>query len=140
MNTRSGSNNQLAEESLFEGNHDIAARLAAYHSSDVAMACRIVRKHHISRSKTPHRAVSGFNLNLTGKGYNILAPRRIVIVAQVIRWRAAKDDAMRRLKLRNFHCSGEIKLDLNVFEMRFVIGAGEKSSDLHERGSKEITR
>ena len=102
------------------------------------MASGIFRKHDVARPETPYRTVADFDFNLSGKGNDILAPWRRVIIAPM-GWRhATKDDSMRRLKLGNFHVSTEVKFNIDFFEMRFVVRSGIKSNDLHELGCRRI--
>ena len=88
------------------------------------MASSIFRKHDVARPKTPHRTVAGLDFNLSGKGNNILAPWRRVIIAPMGCRHATKEHPMRRLELGDFHVSTEVELDLNVFEMGFVVRSG----------------
>jgi len=81
------------------------AWLAADHPSDVAMAGGIVGEHDIARPETPHRTVAGLDFDVSDEGNDILAPRRVVKVAQMSCRRATKDDPMRWLELGNFHVS-----------------------------------
>jgi hypothetical protein len=123
---------------LFERNHDAVARLAADHSSDVAMTGGIVREHNIARPETSHRTVAGFDLDLSGECDDILATRRRVIIAPM-GWRhAPKEHPMCRLKLGNFHMSTEVEFNVDFFEVRFIVRAGVKSNDLHLTGFRGI--
>ena len=61
-----------------------------------------------------------------------------MIVAQVIGWRPAKHDAMRRLERGGFHTSEKIKFHLEIFEVGFVVRAGIKSDDLHYSACRGI--
>jgi hypothetical protein len=45
---------------------------------------------------------------------------------------------MCRLELGNFHVSTEVKFNIHLFEVRFVVRAGIKSNDLHEWGCRRI--
>ena len=102
------------------------------------MASRIFRKHNVARPETPHRPVADFDFNLSGKGNNILAPWRRVIIA-AMGWRhATKEDPMRRLELGNFHMSTEVKFNVDFFEVRFIVRSGVQSNDLHELGCRRI--
>ncbi len=47
---------------------------------------------------------------------------------------------MRWLQLGGLHVSNRIELDLDVFEMRFVVRSCVKSDDLHQPGCKRIGR
>ena len=127
-------------KSLFEGNHDVMPRLVAYHPRDVAMPGGIVREHDVTRPEAPYGAVAGFDLNLSGEGDDVLAPRRGVIGAQMGCRRATKDYAVRRLDFGNSHRSVEVEFNIDFFEMGFVIRSCEKSNDLHMRGCKGIDR
>ena len=123
---------------LLERNHDAVARLAADHPRDVAMASDIFRKHDVTRPETPYRTVADFDFNLSGKGNNILAPWRRVIIAPMGCRHATKEHSMRRLELGNFHVSTEVKFNIDFFEVRFIVRAGIKSNDLHELVCRRI--
>ena len=114
------------------------AWLAAYHPRDVAMPGGIVREHDVTRPKALYRAVAGFDLYLSGEGNDVLAPRRVVIIAQMSRGRAAKDNPMRRLERGNLHMADKVKFYIELFEMRFVVRSRVKSNDLHQPVCKRI--
>ena len=57
--------------------------------------------------------------------------RHGMIAAPMAQWRRTELNAVRRLERGNFVNTLQLHLDINVFEMRFVIGAGVKPSDLH---------
>ena len=116
------------------------ARLAADHPRDVAMPGGIVREHDVTRPEAPYRAVADFDLYLSGEGNDVLAPRRVVIIAQMSRGRAAKENPMRRLERGNLHMADQVKFDFELFEMRFVVRSGVKSNDLHQPVCKRIGR
>jgi hypothetical protein len=126
-------------ESLFQRNHNAVARLAADHPSDVAMTSGIFRKHDVARPESPDRAVARLNFNLASKGNNILAPWCRVIIAPMGCRHAPKEHPIRGLELGNFHMSTQVKLDVDFFEVRFIIRAGVKSNDLHVTGLGELT-
>jgi hypothetical protein len=102
------------------------------------MASDIFRKHDVTRPETPYRTVADFDFNLSGKGNNILAPWRRVIIAPMGCRHATKEHSMRRLELGNFHVSTEVKFNINFFEVRFIVRAGIKSNDLHELVCRRI--
>src|SRR5580765_1638450 len=56
------------------------------------------------------------------------------------RRRRAKHDAMRWLQRGGLHVSNRIELDLDVFEMRFVVRSCVKSDDPHQPVCKRIGR
>ena len=116
------------------------ARLAADHPRDVAMPGGIVCEHDVTRPEAPYRAVADFDLYLSGEGNDVLAPRRVVIIAQMSRGRAAKENPMRRLERGNLHMADQVKFDFELFEMRFVVRSGVKSNDLHQPVCKRIGR
>ena len=102
------------------------------------MAGGIFRKHDVAGPEASHRAVAGLDFNLSGKGNDILAPWRRVIITPM-GWRhATKDNPLHRLKLGYFHVSTEVEFNLDFFEVRFVVRAGIKSNDLHEWGCRRI--
>ena len=105
-------------------NHDAVARLVADHSSDVAVASGIFREHDVARPEASHRTIAGLDLNLAGERNNILAPGRRVIVAVMGRRHPTKEYSVHRLELRYFHVSTQVELNLDVFEMGFVIRSG----------------
>ena len=102
------------------------------------MASGIFRKHDVARPETPHRTVADFDFNLSGKGNNILAPWRRVVIAPMGCRHATKEHPMCRLELGNFHVSTEVKFNIHFFEVRFVVRAGIKSNDLHLPGFRRI--
>ena len=62
------------------------------------------------------------------------------MIVAYTRWRrSAEHDAVRRLQLGDFHVSTRIEFDLDVFEMRFVIGSGVESDDLHQPVCRRIS-
>lgn len=75
------------------------ARLAADDPGDMAAAGGILRKHDVAGSKATNRAITGFDFDLTGKCNHVLPVWRRVIIAEVVRARGAKGDAMRWLQL-----------------------------------------
>ena len=116
------------------------ARLAAYHPRDVAMPGGIVREHDVTRPEAPYRAVAGFDFYLSGEGNDVLAPRRVVIIAEMSRGGAAKENPMRRLERGNLHMADKVKFYIDLFEMRFVVRSRVKSNDLHQPVCKRIGR
>src|SRR5437667_9961455 len=86
-------------EGLFEGNHDVYARLAAHDAGDVPASSDIVREHDPARSEALHGAVAGFNLDLAGKRDDVLSSRRRVTYMQMIRRRRAKANSFRRFRV-----------------------------------------
>jgi hypothetical protein len=113
------------------------ARLAAYHPGDVAMPGGIVGEHDVSWSKTFYRTVAGFNLDLSSERDDVLAPRRVVKIAKMSRRRSTEDNPMRRLERGNFHMADQIKLYVDVFEVRLVVRSRVKPDDLHQRFVRE---
>jgi len=73
------------------------ARVAAHHSRDVAMSGGIVGEHDITGSEAFDRAVAGLDFHMTGQGYDVLASRRVVIIAHMSRRRATKNYSTGRL-------------------------------------------
>ena len=108
------------------------ARPAADDPGDVAVAGCILRKHYVARSKAANRAVAGFNFDLTGEYNDVLPPRSRVIIAQVIRRRGTKNNALGRLQHRRLHMSGWIELDFDIFEVGFIVRTCVESDDLHQ--------
>src|SRR5437016_7136918 len=83
-------------EGLFEGNHDVYARLAAHDAGDVPASSDIVREYDPARSEALHGAVAGFNLDLAGKRDDVLSSRRRVKAMQMIRRRPVKENSFGR--------------------------------------------
>jgi hypothetical protein len=102
------------------------------------VASGIFRKHDITGPEAPHRTVADFDLNLSGKGNYVLAPRRRMIIAPVRCRHTTKENPLHRLKLGYFHVSPEVKFNVNFFEMRFVVSTRVKSNNLHELGCRRI--
>ena len=119
---------------LFERDHDVAARLAADDASDVTAAGGVVRQHDVAGTKPFHRAVAGFDFDLTGQRDDVLAFRRWMEVIQMIGRRASKQNSRCRLQLGSFRITIELEIDVDLFKMRFVVRAGKNSHDLHEHG------
>src|SRR4029434_4058039 len=104
------------------------------------MAGGIVRKHEVAWPEASHRTVARLDFNLSGKGNDILAPWRRVIITPM-GWRhATKDNPLHRLKLGYFHVSSEVEFNVDFFEVRFVVRAGVYSNNLHELGCRRIDR
>ena len=75
------------------------ARLAANYPSDVPMSGGIIGEHDIARSETSYRAVADLDFDVSGERNDILAPRRVVKIAQQMGCRrAAKEDPVRWLE------------------------------------------
>jgi hypothetical protein len=116
------------------------ARLAADDPSDVTMSGGIIGEHNITRPETPYRTVADLDFDMSGKRNDVLAPRRVVKIAQMARRRATKENPMRGLELGYFHMSMQVKFNIYFFEVRFVVGAGVKSNDLHQSACRRIGR
>jgi hypothetical protein len=106
---------------LLERDEYVLARLVADHSGNVTATRCVFREHDFAGPKGANRAVTGFDLDLAGKGDDVLPLRRRVITAQVIRRRRAKNNAVSRLKRGCLHVAEQIELDIEVFKVRFVI-------------------
>jgi hypothetical protein len=117
---------------LFEWDHHVGPWFVADNPCDVAAAASIVRQHNIAGSKSFDRANAGFNFDLTGKGDYVLTFRRWMKVIQMVRRRPTKQDTRGGLQLGSFGIAVELEIDINLFEVRLVIGTGKNSCDLHE--------
>jgi hypothetical protein len=104
----------------------------------MAVTRGIFREHDVAGTEPSHRTVADFDLDLPGKGNDILAPRRRVIIAPMRRRHTAKENPLHRLKLGYLHVSPEVKFNINFLEMRFIVRTGVKSNDLHELGCRRI--
>src|SRR5688572_20925817 len=100
------------------------ARLAADHPRNMAPPGGVFGKHHVARSEAANRDVAGLDLHLAGKRDYILALGHRMKVAQMVRRRRAKDDSMSWLEGGSLDTAGDVQFDIDVFEVRFVIGAG----------------
>jgi hypothetical protein len=121
------------ERSLLERNHDRVAWTSAYHTGLVPTAARIISEHDITGAETPYRSITGFDFDFASEGDDVLAPRGGMEVAIVSFKSAAKDGALSRLDSGECAVSPGFKVNLDLFEMRFIVAACVKSYDLHER-------
>src|SRR5262245_28271470 len=98
----------------------------------------VLGKHHVARPETSDRAFASFDLDLPGQVNDVLAFGHVMKITSMTGRRTAKLNPVRRLQFRCLETSERVQLDFYVFEMRFVIGAGVKSDDLHEPVCKRI--
>ena len=66
------------------------------------------------------------------KGDYVLTFRRWMKVIQMVRRCATKQNTRGGLQLGGFGITVKLEIDINLFEVGFVIGAGKNSCDLHE--------
>ena len=113
-------------------------RVAADDSGDMAAAGGVFGEHNVARAEAANRAVAGFDLDLAGERDDILPSRHDVIAAPMGRRRRTEHDAMGRLQRGNLVDALGIHSNFDVFEVRFVVGAGVKSDDFHEPVCRRI--
>jgi hypothetical protein len=64
----------------------------------MTLACEVVSKDHITRSKTARGAITNPDLHLPPENKNVLSPRRSVPIAPIVRRETAEPEAGTGLK------------------------------------------